>query len=164
MSARQDCVATRTAADLERKYKFGQTFSEMLGLINESREKVDSVASELRNEITETATELARDTESVRITVQQITDNGIDRVVTKTGYKFDHEGLKVSKAGEAMSNVIDNTGMYVKRSGENILVANNSGVDAVNLHAKTYLIVGEGNGRSRFEDYQTNRTGCFWIG
>jgi hypothetical protein len=63
-----------------------------------------------------------------------------------------------------MTNVIDNTGMYVKRGNENMLTANNKGVDAVNLHAKTYLIIGEGDGRSRFEDYSINRTGCFWIG
>jgi len=43
-------------------------------------------------------------------------------------------------------------------------VANKDGVDAKDLHAKTYLIIGEGEGRSRFEDYSPNRTGCFWIG
>ena len=32
---------------------------------------------------------------------------------------------------------------------------------AVDLHASTYLMVG---GRSRFENYGTDRTGCFWIG
>jgi hypothetical protein len=54
--------------------------------------------------------------------------------------------------------------MYVNRGNDNILTANNEGVDAVNLHAKTYLIVGSEDGRSRFEDYGTNRTGCYWIG
>jgi hypothetical protein len=63
-----------------------------------------------------------------------------------------------------MKNVIDNTGMYVTRSGDEILTANHEGVNAVNLHASTYLIIGADNGRSRFEDYGTNRTGCFWIG
>jgi len=51
----------------------------------------------------------------------------------------------------------------------NILIAMESGnlptgVGAVNLHAKTYLIIGS---YSRFEDYKANsgkRTGCFWIG
>ena len=63
-----------------------------------------------------------------------------------------------------MSNKLDHTGMYVKRNGQEILTANNEGVDATNLHAKTYLIIGKGDGRSRFEDYLVNRTGCFWIG
>ena len=44
---------------------------------------------------------------------------------------------------------------------EKVLNANNQGVDAKNLHATTYLIVGK---NSRFEDYGNSRTGCFWIG
>lgn len=164
MSIKQDRSAARTAADIERKYSFGKKFSEILGLIDESRDKVDSVESELRDEIVRTSTELSRDTESVNIAVNKIIENGVDQVVTKTGYRFDANGMTVSKTGEEMTNLIDNTGMYVKRGNENILTANNNGVDAVNLHAKTYLIIGEGDGRSRFEDYLNNRTGCFWIG
>jgi hypothetical protein len=48
--------------------------------------------------------------------------------------------------------------------GTFLLTADNSGVTAYNLHAKTYLIVGT---TSRFEDYEKDgeiRTGCFWIG
>lgn len=164
MSIKQDRATARTATDIERKYSFGKKFSEILGLIDDSRKKVDSVASELHDEIKQTATELSRDTESINIAVKQITDNGVDRVETKTGYTLDHDGLTISKSGEEMTNLLDNTGMYVKRGNDNILTANNKGVDAVNLHAKTYLIVGEGDGRSRFEDYLTDRTGCFWIG
>ena len=164
MSIKQDRAAARTATDIERKYSFGKKFSEILGLINDSRDKVDSVESELKGEITKTATELSRDTESVNIAVKRITENGVDRVETATGYRLDADGLSISKAGEEMKNILDNTGMYVKRSSEDILVANNKGVEAVNLHAKTYLIIGSGNGRSRLEDYGTNRTGVFWVG
>ena len=42
-----------------------------------------------------------------------------------------------------------------------MLTANKDGVNATNLKAITYLIIGE---RSRFENYGTDRTGCFWIG
>lgn len=164
MSIKQDRAAARTATDIERKYSFGKKFSEILGLINDSRDKVDSVESELKDEITKTATELSRDTESVNIAVKRITENGVDRVETATGYRLDADGLSISKAGEEMKNILDNTGMYVKRSSEDILVANNKGVEAVNLHAKTYLIIGSGNGRSRLEDYGADRTGVFWVG
>ena len=52
--------------------------------------------------------------------------------------------------------------MRIDRYGEAVLTANNSGVDAKNLHATTYLFIGV---NSRFEDYDNNtRTGCFWIG
>lgn len=163
MSVKQDRGYARTAQDIERKYSFGKTFADMLGLINDSRDKVDSVSSTV-GELTETSTKLKRDMESLSFEVNQVTTNGTDKVTTKTGYRFDADGLNISKSGEEMSNKIDNTGMYVNRGTENILTANNKGVDAVNLHAKTYLIIGSGDGRSRFEDYGTNRTGCFWIG
>lgn len=190
MSVKQDRTGVRTAAQLEQKYSFGKKFSEIIGLVNDSREKVDSVTSQLGT-VTESMTELSRTTEDVTVRVEQITKdvaelteevemkvdasavsiavkkelaNGVDRVETETGYVFDSEGLTISKSGEQMENVIDNTGMYVTRSGYEILTANDEGVNATNLHAKTYLIVGAGNGRSRFEDYGTNRTGCFWIG
>ena len=196
MSVKQDRSAARTAADIERKYSFGKKFSEILGLIDDSRDKVDSVESTLRGEITKTETTLRRDTESivatakeditktvdgkiteiskevevkvdsdaVNIAIEKRLASGVNQVETSTGFRFDQSGLNISKTGEEMDTLIDNTGMYVKRSGDNILTANNNGVDAVNLHAKTYLIIGEGNGRSRIEDYGTNRTGVFWIG
>lgn len=165
MSSRQDRVAPRTATDIERKYNFGKKFSEILGLIDDSREKVDSVESDLRNEITETATSIARDTEKLVVTATEtLKREGVEQVTTTTGFRFDAEGLNISRAGEEMTNLLDNTGMYVKRSGENILAANNEGVEAFNLHAKTYLIIGSGEGRSRIEDYKTDRTGVFWIG
>lgn len=203
MSVKQDRTYARTAQDIERKYQFGKTFSEMLGLINDNRDKVVSVESGLRNEITEQSTKLMRDTEqivmsatetvrtelsesisgvsedvselsnsvemkldaeAVSIVVKEEMAKGTNRVETETGFKFDSDGLNISKAGEEMSNKLDHTGMYVKRSGEEILTANNEGVDAVNLHAKTYLIIGAGDGRSRFEDYGEFRTGCFWVG
>ncbi len=197
MSVKQDRTGVRTPAQLEQKYNFGKTFSEMLGLINDNRDKVDSATSELTDAITRTSTELSRTTEEVYVQASKVTEladdvttlsnkvemkldadavdikvkaaleNGVDRVETESGYRFDADGLTISKSGEQMSNVLDNTGMYVKRSGEEILTANNEGVDAVNLHAKTYLIIGAGEGRSRFEDYTENyepRTGCFWVG
>lgn len=164
MSVKQDRTGARTPAQLEQKYSFGKKFSEILGLIDDSREKVDSVESELRDEITKTSTELSRTVSDVSIKVNQIKENGVDRVETTTGYTFDINGLTISKSGEQMENIIDNTGMYVTRSGDEILTANHEGVNAVNLHASTYLIIGEGDGRSRFEDYGIDRTGCYWIG
>lgn len=194
MSVKQDRTGVRTPAQLEQKYNFGKTFADMLGLINDSRDKADKAISGLQDEITQTSTELSRTSEAVNVQASRVTEladgvgtlsnkvetkldayavdikvkealeNGVDRVETESGYRFDADGLTISKSGEQMSNVLDNTGMYVKRSGEEILTANNEGVDAVNLHAKTYLIIGSGEGRSRFEDYDILRTGCFWVG
>lgn len=186
MSVKQDRTGARTAVDLERKYNFGKTFAEMLGLINDSRDKVDAVASGLQDEIRQTATEIKRDTESIVAKATEKVEeiersvelkvdasdlsiefenrlNNVESVTTRTGYRFDSEGLIISKSGTAITNKIDNTGMAVIRSGEEILVANKDGVSATNLHANTYLIIGNALGASRFESFNTNRTGCFWI-
>jgi hypothetical protein len=60
-----------------------------------------------------------------------------------------------------MSTQITQDGMQVFKKDKAVLTANNAGVNAANLHATTYLIIGN---NSRFEDYGTNRTACFWIG
>ena len=185
MSIKSDIPVARTAQDIERKYSFGKTFADMLGLINDNRDKVDSVESGLRDEINEKTTTLKRDTEGivmeakeeltskvqmklnaeeVNIAIQQHLTEGVDQVVTKTGYSFGADGLNISKSGEEIKNKIDHSGMYVQKGEDNVLVANNKGVQATDLHAKTYLKIGKDTGRSRFEDYGFNRTACFWIG
>lgn len=197
MNAKQDRAAPRTVADIERKYNFGKSFAEAMGLIDDTRDKVDSVESTVKGEITEQLTSLQRDAEEIvakavtkeeiadvygeintlktevdtRMTAEAVTisireelSSGVEVLDTKTGYRFDKDGLSISETGSEITNLIDNTGMYVKRSSEDILVANKDGVEATDLHAKTYLKIGSGEGRSRFEDYGINRTGCFWTG
>lgn len=64
-------------------------------------------------------------------------------------------------SGETYDNI---TFKPILRPINAVLTANKDGVDARNLSATTYLIVG---GRSRFENYNNDkgsRTGCFWIG
>lgn len=163
MSSKQDRAAPRTVADIERKYNFGKSFAEVIGMINDTREEVDEAYSEL-SDVKEQTSSLSRTTTELKASFQTITDDGVSKVVTETGYVFDSEGLKISKSGEQMSNLLDNTGMYVKRSGTDVLAANDKGVIALDLHAKTYLKVGSGDGRCRFEDYGLDRIGCFWTG
>lgn len=99
--------------------------------------------------------------EQVSLAIKQELANGVDKVETSTGYVFDANGLTVSKSGSEMTTQITEDGMTVYRDNSAVLTANNTGVNAENLHATTYLIIG---GRSRFENYESNRTGCFWIG
>ena len=65
MSAKQDRQGARTATDLERKYNFGKTFAELLGLINDARESVDATGSALSSEIERQVTSLTRNTEEI---------------------------------------------------------------------------------------------------
>ena len=65
MSAKQDRQGARTATDLERKYNFGKTFAELMGLSRDTRNYVDKVSSELANELRTQVTQIYRDTEKI---------------------------------------------------------------------------------------------------
>ena len=92
-------------------------------------------------------------------------NTGVTKVDTKTGIKFDSDGMTIDKSGAETSTTISENGMTVYGKFDDnkkpVLIANNTGVDATDLRASTYLIIG---GRSRFENFESNRTGCFWIG
>ena len=129
-----------------------QTVEENLAGINES-------ISTLTNRVNATMT-----AEEIEFTISSALDNGVTKVETSTGFKFDDEGLSISKSTSELNTKITENGMTIYRNDEEVLVADNVGVNAANLHATTYLIIGT---YSRFEDYVRNgeeRTGCFWLG
>lgn len=104
------------------------------------------------------------DSNSVNIAISSALQNGVSKVVTEKGFRFDEDGLTISTNTSEMSTTFNEDGMEIKRGEDTQLLANNEGVIAYDLHAKTYLIVGS---NSRFEDYEKNgkkQTGCFWIG
>ena len=144
--------------------------------LNNAILKVDKQLLEIRGEVKETKditddfgnrigdlekkAELTITPAEVNIKISEAI-SGIDSVETSTGYTFDKDGLRIQKSGEEIENLLDNTGMYVNRSDENVLTANADGVQALNLTARQYLTIGT---NSRFEDYEGNRTACFYIG
>lgn len=130
--------------------------SKMESNLTESIEATNEELSTLTNKV-----EATMSAEDVKLQIQSELSNGVDKVITSTGFTFDEVGLTVSKSGSEMETTITEDGMTVYRNEEAVLTANNVGVDAVNLHATTYLIIGQ---NSRFEDYGGSRTGCFWIG
>ena len=127
---------------------------------NSTGEAVESIHEEmitLTNRVESTVT-----SETLDIKIQEAMRNGTTAVTTTTGFTFNEAGLAVSKSNSEMSTLITEDGMIVSRGEKPMLVANNEGVNAVNLHASTYLNIGV---NSRFEDYENkSRTGCFWIG
>ena len=82
------------------------------------------------------------------------------KVQTGMGYTFDDGGLRIAREGQQMVNLLDNTGMYVARSGQPVLQAGIDGVAATDVQVRNYLTVGH----SRLETYETGRTACFYIG
>jgi hypothetical protein len=117
---------------------------------------MNSDINSLRQEVSTMMTEA-----DFTVKIKEELANGTNTVVTETGYRFDKDGLMVSKSGSEMSTQITDDGMKVYKDNNAVLSATSTGVDAVNLKASTYLIIGT---NSRFEDYAGNRTGCFWIG
>lgn len=127
-----------------------------------TQEGLNSVHNDV-NELTKKV-EASISAEDVQIQVKSELANGVTKVETTTGFTFDETGLTIAKSESEMKTNIDEDGMSVFRGDDEVLTADNTGVVAYNLKAKTYLIVGE---TSRFEDFTKNgeeRTGCFWIG
>lgn len=103
---------------------------------------------------------LAITEEDVTIAIESKLENADGIFITGTDYGFSADGLRIAKDGQAMESLLDNSGLEVTRSGEAILTADDTGVNALNLTARQYLIVGD---HARFENYETGRTACFWI-
>lgn len=141
-----DIKAGEIAATVSR---VEQSNAESLDSLSES---VNALSQEVSAKMTASA---------VEVQIKTAMENGTSKVITSTGYTLDDEGLTIEKSGSEMKTQITDNGMTVYQDKEAVLTANNKGVDAKNLHATTYLIVGT---NSRFEDYGNGRTGCFWIG
>lgn len=131
------------------------------------KENTDSAIGAANDTIKELQNEVAAKmtAEAVELQIKSAMDNGTSKVVTETGFTFNGEGLTISKTDSELETQITENGMSVYQSTtdgkEKVLTADNQGVEAKNLHATTYLIVGN---NSRFEDYGADRTGCFWMG
>jgi hypothetical protein len=138
--------------------------------INASVTSIEANTEELIENLNTDIATLAKEVETkitaedVNIAIKSELDNGVSKVSTETGFTFDENGLHIAKTGSEMETTVDEDGISVYKDGDEVLTADNKGVIAYDLHAKTYLIVGDS---SRFEDYEKDgeqRTGCFWIG
>ena len=136
--------------------------------------QIDGISSEVTRQeedmgsIKSDLTTLQQSANGLEIRVQNIVDNGVDKVTTNKGYTFDDDGLHITADGE-ISNSLDETGMYVVRSkgssAETVMLqANADGVIATDVTVRNYLIIGT---HARFEDYSNGsdnaRTACFFI-
>ena len=130
------------------------------------QETMTNTTNGLSNEISKIQDQvnLAMTSSDVKLEIQKELKNGVNKVSTSTGFTFDDKGLNISKSDSEMKTQISEDGMKIYKNKEVMLTANNQGVDAKNLHATTYLIIG---GNSRMEDFTENgskRTAVFWIG
>jgi hypothetical protein len=91
VSEKQDRHGVRTATDLERKYNFGKTFAELIGLITDARESVDAASSTLRGEMENQATSLRRDSERIvaEAVKEYVKETDLEKVISNTEAKFE---------------------------------------------------------------------------
>lgn len=108
-----------------------------------------------------TVSTLTQQANSLSLELTEIREKGTDKVKTSVGYTFDDKGLRIHRSDADIENLLDHTGMYVTRYGQNLLQANNQGVKARDVSVENYLIVGA---HTRFEDYTGGRTACYYIG
>ena len=158
----------------------GDAIKKTYAKVDKANQQIEIVAGEMssikltNDSISATVTEIDNDmaevlqqvnakmsAEDVSIAIQMAMEQGTEAVTTTTGFTFNQEGLHVSKTGSEVTTTITEDGMTVYRNNDEVLVADNLGVRAEDLHATTFLIIGN---NSRFEDYDGNRTGCFFIG
>lgn len=153
-----------TIADTENDLK-----SEITKNVNEITQTITETNKNLKDEtdaLKSSQSTLSQTINDFKIEFEEKTNRVDDQgkeieELKKTSFKFDTEDFTVEKEGSSLSTKINENGMRVLEDGEEVLVANNEGVDAKNLHATTYLIVGN---NARFEDYQGDMTACFYIG
>ena len=153
----------KAAKEIELVVSDVNGYTDKITQIEMSTDNIVASVSQLDNNVSELSREVSAkmSAEDVSISIQTALGEGVERVTTATGFTFNEEGLHISKENSEITTSITEDGMVVYRNEDEVLVADNLGVRAEDLHATTFLIVGN---NSRFEDYDGSRTGCFWIG
>ena len=158
-----ELIASETSANSSNITSIRQDTDSINASVSSLEKKLDSSIENNNTAIEELTkkVEVAMTDEQVQLAISTELAKGTDKVTTSTGFTFNEEGLTVSKSDSEMETTITEDGMTVSKNGDTMLTANNKGVEAINLNASTYLIIGK---NSRFEDYGNDRTACFWIG
>lgn len=158
-------VASESTANKESISNIQVNINNISSTVRQVETYVDDTIENMSARLEDLSTKIDQSYENVKIEItREITEDGITNVKTSTGYTFDDEGLRVDRTDSDLSTLISDNGMTVSYKDTEMLTANSDGVKAVNLHANTYLIIGQ---YSRLEDYNKSgepRTGCFWIG
>ena len=63
--SKQDRQGARTPADLERKYNFGKSFAELMGMATDAQKSLSEMETSLQSSFLEQMTSITRDTESI---------------------------------------------------------------------------------------------------
>jgi hypothetical protein len=153
-----DRVATAESTAKQTAEEITSTMTKTYQTKSDAKNDVDTLNT--------TISEVKRTADDANLSFKSIVDNGVTKVITETGFKFDATGMDIRKTGEEF-NVFTGfdtelgAGFFIRRNEDEVFSATAQGVETENLKVNKYLIVGA---NSRFEDYGTGRTGCFYIG
>ena len=101
--------------------------------------KISSAISEVEDDVKKLS-EIIQGDDGVLIRISALENNKeVNSVTTTTGYTFNADGLTIYKSGEEIKNLLNNTGMYVTRSDEEILTANAEKVFSTNDDVYNWL-------------------------
>ena len=151
-------VASKTDENERQIAEIKVSTGEIEAKVTDNKDVLDELNNEL-NTLTQ-AVSAKITPEEVEIKISETLEKGVSAVSTSTGFTFDSDGLNITKSDSEISTLINEDGMRVSRGSEEVLTADNTGVNAINLTARQFLVIGE---NSRLEDFGS-RTGCFWIG
>ena len=122
-------------------------------------ERLQSVDDSIATLTRQASLTLTRD--DVSIAIESELSNGVDVIKTKKGFTFDNNGLSIHEENSDISTQITEEGMSVYDNTKEVLTATKDGVNATNLKATTYLVIGR---YCRIEGQtDSKRVGCFWI-
>lgn len=130
--SKQDRQGARTPADLERKYNFGKTFAELMGLALDAQKSVRQVESSLQSNFLEQMTSITRDTE-------QIVMSAMESYVENA----DYEEFKKTVSSE-LAVMADRITMSFTTATEQLESVNGEVLPVVEFIQKHFLFSGEG--------------------
>lgn len=162
------------AEDADNPTNLGEALRKTFAKVNKAEAEIQLHASRTQqqfDEISGAVTEVQQSVsqtvtpEQLNIAIERVTNDGVSKVTTSTGFEFDAEGMTVAKSGSDVSTKVTEDGVRVNRGDEEVFRADNQGVKAEDLQATTYLVIGD---YSRFENWEDpdgeSRTACFWVG
>ena len=163
-----ELVASETSATAEALASLQLNTESINATVSSIKEATEGAIEGLNEEVATLTTKMAElkltDEEALLTFKEEIKQEGVEKLETSTGISLNSEGLRVSKSNSEIETQITEDGVRVEREGTEVLTANNEGVKAEDLHATTFLIIGN---NSRFEDYEkdgNSYTACFWVG
>ena len=178
MSDKQDRQGVRTAADIERKYnlKWEKSFAEMMGISKDTRQSVDRVESEIRNELEQQLTSLTRDSERIIMaalesyveateleSLRQTVSSELSVMAEKIAMNFESTVTQVTEINGDLQTVVENLQKHFEFTVDGLTIK--AGDDEVKLILDNGVVYFEINGQRKTTlDPDSLKAGNIYIG